>query len=87
MYNRPIHFSRRSLLQTASCGFGYMAFSGLAQAGLPEQTPRFAARAKRVIFLCMSGGPAQLDTFDYKPQTGQKAHPGSVYPFHQHGES
>lgn len=87
MNNRPIHFSRRSLLQTASCGFGYMAFSGLARAGLSEQTPRFAARAKRVIFLCMSGGPAQLDTFDYKPQTGQKAHPGSVYPFHQHGES
>ena len=35
----------------------------------------------------MSGGPAQLDTFDYKPQTGNKKHPGSVFPFQQHGES
>ena len=35
----------------------------------------------------MSGGPAQLDTFDYKPQTGQKKHPGSVFNFSQHGES
>ena len=45
------------------------------------------ARAKRVIFLCMSGGPAHLDTFDYKPQTGKKKHPGSVFRFRQHGES
>ena len=48
---------------------------------------RYPARAKRVIFLCMSGGPAQLDTFDYKPQTGNKKHPGSVFKFNQHGES
>ena len=26
------------------------------------------ARAKRVIFLCMSGGPSHLETFDYKPK-------------------
>jgi len=29
--------------------------------------PHFAARAKRVIFLCMAGGPSHLETFDYKP--------------------
>src|SRR3954463_1776707 len=29
--------------------------------------PHFAPRAKRVIYLCMSGGPSQLDLFDYKP--------------------
>jgi len=29
--------------------------------------PHFAARAKRVIFLFMGGGPSQVDTFDYKP--------------------
>ncbi|MEO1970842.1 MAG: DUF1501 domain-containing protein, partial [Pirellulaceae bacterium] len=38
-------------------------------------------------FLCMSGGPAHLDTFDYKPQRGKKSHPGSVFRFRQHGES
>lgn len=79
--------SRRKILQSASCGFGYLAFSGLAQASLSQRPPLHQARAKRVIFLCMSGGPAQLDTFDYKPQTGKKPHPGSVYPFHQHGDS
>jgi hypothetical protein len=29
--------------------------------------PHFAPKAKRVIFLHMSGGPSQLETFDYKP--------------------
>lgn len=81
------HPSRRQVLQSASCGFGYLAFSGLAQAGLSERPARFPARAKRVIFLCMSGGPAQLDTFDYKPQVGKKPHPGSVETFRRRGDS
>lgn len=87
--------SRRSMLQSASCGFGYLAFQGLSagkaaaatSTGLATKTPTLPARAKRVIFLCMSGGPAQMDTFDYKPQTGQKKHPGSVFRFRQHGDS
>ncbi len=57
-----------------------------AIANLSARAPQLP-RAKRVIFLCMSGGPAQLDTFDYKPQTGKKKHPGSVFNFDQHGES
>lgn len=32
------------------------------------KAPHFAAKAKRVIFLFMHGGPSQVDTFDYKPQ-------------------
>jgi len=28
----------------------------------------FAPKAKRVIFLCMAGGPSHLETFDYKPK-------------------
>ena len=94
-------YSRRSMLQTASCGFGLLALKAIlgqhAAAGanpiqtppsnLAARNPPLLARAKRVIFLCMSGGPAQLDTFDYKPQTGNKKHPGSVFPFQQHGES
>jgi hypothetical protein len=82
--------SRRDALRMASCGFGYLALSGLAGATTPDLTPRpprLAARAKRVIFLCMSGGPAQLDTFDYKPQVGQKPHAGSVVGFQKHGQS
>jgi hypothetical protein len=86
--------SRRGLLQSTSCGFGFLALQALCaqtklQAGtdnLAAATPGLMARAKRVIFLCMSGGPAQMDTFDYKPQTGNKKHPGSVFRFRQHGE-
>jgi len=87
-------FTRRRLLQSASCGFGMLALQGLlgqsataAPAGLAAKTPPLPARAKRVIFLCMSGGPAHLDTFDYKPQTGKKPHAGSVEKFQQYGES
>ena len=76
--------SRRELLQSASCGFGYLALAGLCSA---SAVPPVRPRAKRVIFLCMAGGPAQMDTFDYKPQTGKKKHPGSVFNFSQHGES
>ncbi len=76
------HLTRRSLLRSASCGFGYLAFSALCQeraiaasSDLSAKLARFPARAKRVIFLCMSGGPAQLDTFDYKPQTRTAGYP------------
>ncbi|MCC9607321.1 DUF1501 domain-containing protein [Blastopirellula sp. JC732] len=87
--------TRRSLLKATSCGFGYLALSALCQQSLQAEStdtlqpkvPPMRPTAKRVIFLCMSGGPAQLDMFDYKPQTGQKKHPGSVYPFQQRGES
>ena len=72
--------SRRQMLQATTAGFGYLAFSGLtaeaAQATpasplLPKK-PHFAPKAKRVIFLCMRGGPAQTDTFDYKPVKARK---------------
>ena len=32
-----------------------------------NREPHFPAAAKRVIFLCMRGGPSHVDTFDYKP--------------------
>ena len=30
--------------------------------------PPFPAKAKRVIYLHMAGGPSQLEMFDYKPE-------------------
>lgn len=68
--------SRRNALKSTGCGFGYLAFSALAtQAANAEQTnplsvkpTHFPAKAKRVIFLCMRGGPSHVDTFDYKPE-------------------
>ncbi len=72
--SQPIGISRRALLKDAACGFGYLAFAGLAaQAAAAERNPlaakapHHAARARRVIFMFMHGGPSQVDTFDYKP--------------------
>src|SRR6185369_11067077 len=39
----------------------------------------FPARAKRVIFLFMHGGPSHVDTFDYKPEL--TARDGQPLPF------
>ncbi len=80
-------YSRRDMLRTTSCGFGYLALNGLCGAATRPAVSPIKQRAKRVIFLCMSGGPAHLDTFDYKPQTGKKEHPGSAFEFAQHGEN
>lgn len=66
--------SRRTCLQAASAGFGYMAFAGLATEAaraessgpLALKTPHFPARAKRTIFLCMRGGPSHVESLDPK---------------------
>jgi Protein of unknown function (DUF1501) len=39
----------------------------LQQLGL-NTLPHFIPKAKRVVYLCMSGGPSQFETFDYKPE-------------------
>src|SRR2546421_8169363 len=65
---------RRQALQSAACGFGYLALADLAnRAGaapnaLAPQAPHLPPRAKRVIFIFMQGGPSQVDTFDHKPR-------------------
>lgn len=70
-------FSRRNFLRTTACGFGSVALNALlteralADANpnpLAPRAPHFPARAKRVIFLFMAGGPSQHDLFDYKPR-------------------
>ncbi len=63
------NISRRSWLQRAATGFGALALHDLVQAAqspLAVKAPRFPAKAKRVIFLFMSGGPSQPDLFDPK---------------------
>ncbi len=104
----PRPFSRRSLLQSVAAGFGWMAFGGLAAGAgagdatdgpLGRRAPHFKPTARRVIFLCMQGGPSQLDLFDPKPRL-QREHGrpggargsgskwvGSPFTFRQHGES
>ncbi len=73
--------TRRDVLKTTSCGFGYLAFAGLATEAaaanfsnpLSPKQPHFTPRAKRVIFMCMRGGPSHVDTFDYKPMLEKHA--------------
>lgn len=63
---------RRQFLKSAGCGFGSLALSSMlgraAGNSLAPQAPGFPARAKRVIFLFMAGGPSHVDSFDYKPE-------------------
>ena len=81
-------FSRRKALQSLASGFGYLAFAGLAHAGasnskhvpfgIETRPAHFAPRAKRVIFLCMNGGPSHVDLLDYKPVLNEMATRGST---------
>ena len=98
-------------------GFGTVALAGLFAEGrasaagpaaldptlapLASRAPHFPARAKRVIFLFMPGGPSQVDTFDPKPRLqadsgkpsprlylGQQRNLlGSPWTFRKHGQS
>jgi hypothetical protein len=82
-------FTRRGVLRAFSLGFGWLAFSSLLQQGraagliqppaspLAPKIPPWPAKAKRVIFLTMRGGPSHVDTFDYKPKlTADTGQPG-----------
>jgi len=64
-----MRLSRRQTLKTFASGFGTLALANLfadeARAG--SLLPHYAPKAKRVIFLFMSGGPSHVDLFDPKP--------------------
>jgi hypothetical protein len=95
--------SRRQMLKTASCGFGFVALADLctrlaaAESANPlaAKAPHFKARAKHVIFMYMGGAPSQVDTFDYKPKLESddgKSEGGrkllkSPFKFSRHGKS
>ncbi len=106
------HLTRRQVLKSAGSGFGYLALAGMlgrdAQAfasadasptgagPLAPKPPHFAAKAKRIIFLFMTGAISQMDTWDYKPRLQKddgKVGPGggvltgSKFRFRQHGQS
>jgi hypothetical protein len=58
---------RRQFLRHTAGGLGALAASQLIDSSTAaEIAPHFPARAKRVIYLFMSGGPSQLETFDPK---------------------
>ena len=75
LHNQPI--DRRDFLSKTSLGLGSVALASLLPSSSlfgstgPAQdalgAPHFAPRAKRVIYLFQSGGPSQMELFDYKP--------------------
>ncbi|HBI32567.1 MAG TPA: sulfatase [Verrucomicrobiales bacterium] len=61
--------TRRRFLTRGSAGIGAAALASLLRDGSADELlPHFAPKAKRVIYLHMSGGPSQIETFDPKPQ-------------------
>lgn len=81
LHQHFLNQNRRHFLQKLGLGIGGLALgnlldpfgnsstssaASLLQSG-PVPLPHFAPKAKRVIYLFQSGGPSQLDLFDYKP--------------------
>jgi hypothetical protein len=79
-YRTHCQMSRRRFFGAGSCGLGLAALATLlgrdanaqgsakaSQGGL-SGFPNFPATAKRVIYLFQSGGPSQMELFDYKPR-------------------
>ena len=83
MNSMQLQQSRRTFLGKSSVGVGAVALASLMNPNLsaakgPSTSapgvkgfPDIAPKAKRVIFLCMAGGPSHLETFDYKPKLAQ----------------
>ena len=71
--------TRRQFLQNSQLGVGALALSSLLGTSAPAaessvvnplapKSPHFAAKAKRVIYLHLTGSPPHLDLYDYKPE-------------------
>ncbi|MFN0126872.1 MAG: DUF1501 domain-containing protein [Verrucomicrobiales bacterium] len=80
-HRAPRPLTRRAMLQRSGAGFGALALHALMarDAGAGGVPPPSAARAKRVIFLFMHGGPSTVDLFDPKPLLRRDA--GKPLPF------
>ena len=74
-----LNLTRRHFFGRSALGIGTAALSsllardGIASAPMPPTdhgvlgTPHIAPKAKRIVYLFMSGAPSQFETFDYKP--------------------
>src|SRR5438034_773795 len=71
--------TRRHFFGRGATGIGVAALAGLLGNNLQAETnakvhgglpglPHFAPKAKRVIYLFQSGGPSQMELFDFKPR-------------------
>jgi hypothetical protein len=81
--SQALHLTRRHFFGRTATGIGAAALASLlngrlradtTSADVPSGRPgvlaetHLPARAKRVIYLFMSGGPSHIDLFDYKPR-------------------
>ena len=85
LHEQTLLMTRRHFFGRTATGIGALALGSLLNPGLfsaladesdgtfPLGKPHFAPKAKRVIYLFMAGGPAQMDLLDYKP-TLEKLH-------------
>src|SRR5689334_2159662 len=76
---------RRAFLAQGGVGLGSLVLSMLVGGQLARaesdsrvplyrglaELPHYPAKIKRVIWLCMAGGPSHLESFDYKPKLGE----------------
>jgi hypothetical protein len=79
--------SRRRFLQRAGLGLGSVALGSMLHEStaapvnpLAARPPLFTPKAKRIVWLFMTGAPSQVDTWDYKPELqkrGGEPLPGS----------
>ncbi|REJ69870.1 MAG: DUF1501 domain-containing protein [Planctomycetota bacterium] len=80
-----LRLARRTFLRRGTIGLGSAALAATLGSTLPTgtcveaasnaadplQQPHFKPKAKRIIYLCMAGGPSHLETFDYKPKLAE----------------
>jgi hypothetical protein len=70
--------TRRQLFGASAVGLGSAALAtlftrdGLAATGGLNDLPHFAPKAKRIIYLLMSGAPSQVDLFENKPEVEKR---------------
>src|SRR2546422_584170 len=79
-----LNLSRRAFLGRSSAGLGSLALASLLDPSLLKGADatrkdrgiihplHHAAKAKRVIWLCMAGGMSHLETFDHKPELAKR---------------
>jgi len=77
-YGATAAINRRTFLGRTSLGLGALGLGSLVRpAQLKAATPGLLGashhlpRAKRVIFMCMAGGPSHIETFDPKPKLAE----------------
>ncbi len=75
MLNPSLAVNRRAFLTQSGLGLGGIALAQLLQQDAAAEIdrgvlgePHFPPKAKRIIYLFMSGAPSQLDLLDYKPE-------------------